>query len=211
MIEIPAARPAGMTEQWPGQYDIFSWLEFVVAAPGLLHVVTTRKTTGMANANFNAWMLPVGDADRYCAVIAILRHQHTFTNILREREWCVNIPRDDQYDQLLRTVQCGPGDDGADELAHAGFTAAPAQSVAAPRMAEAGLVMECRLEWDRPLLDGSRWHLFCGRVTHVAMQDAVAAENPQERLRALMPMYNIHNPLNPRTLRHGGDTHIRLA
>jgi hypothetical protein len=47
------------------------------------------------------------------------------------------------------------------------------------------MVLECTLAWHRPLYEDSRWHLFVGRVLHVAADEAAMAVDPDRRLQAL--------------------------
>jgi flavin reductase (DIM6/NTAB) family NADH-FMN oxidoreductase RutF len=57
-----------------------------------------------------------------------------------------------------------------------------AHTVQAPRIAECAIVLECKLAWHRPLYKDSQWHLFVGRVQHVAMDEAAMAADPDERV-----------------------------
>jgi flavin reductase (DIM6/NTAB) family NADH-FMN oxidoreductase RutF len=50
-----------------------------------------------------------------------------------------------------------------------------AKAVQAPRIAECAVNLECSLEWNRPLYEGSRWHLLVGEVLHIAMDEAAMA------------------------------------
>ena len=69
----------------------------------------------------------------------------------------------------------------------------------APRIAECPVNLECRLEWHRPLYEDSRWHLFTGRVLHLAMDEAVMVPDPVERMQAMQLMYNVRSTVNPLT------------
>ena len=42
-IELDAERPENFRVEWDGQYDIFSYLEFVCSVPSPMFLVTTRK------------------------------------------------------------------------------------------------------------------------------------------------------------------------
>ena len=90
--EIGITRPEVLIEDWPGKYEVFSWLEFVVTVPNPIFLVTTRKANGAPNANLQSWGLLVGEAGNYTSLFALLDHAHTYDNILREREWCVGYP-----------------------------------------------------------------------------------------------------------------------
>ena len=153
--EISIAQPAHLTEDWPGKFDFFSWLEYVVTVPNPIFLITTRKANGAPNANLHSWGLLTGDRDHYSSLLALLNNCHTYANIQREREWCINFPSFEQYPQCFETIHCNRPDN--DEITEAGFTVEPARMVQAPRIAECMVSLECRLEWQRPLLEGSRW------------------------------------------------------
>jgi flavin reductase (DIM6/NTAB) family NADH-FMN oxidoreductase RutF len=193
--EIGIAQPSYLVEDWPGKYDVFSWLEYVVTVPNPIFLVTTRKANGAANANLQSWGLLVGDHDHYSSLLALLEHTHTYANILREGEWCLNYPSVKHHSQCFETIRGNEPDN--DEIADAGLTAEAAQTVQAPRIAECAINLECKLAWHRPLDEDSRWHLFLGRVLHVAVDEAGVAIDPDQRIQALGLMYNVRGTVNP--------------
>jgi flavin reductase (DIM6/NTAB) family NADH-FMN oxidoreductase RutF len=193
--EIGIDQPSYLIEDWPGKYDVFSWLEYVVTVPNPVCIVTTRKANGAANANLHAWGFLVGERDHYSSLLALLSHTHTYANILREGEWCVNFPSVKHYLQCFETIRCNGPDN--DEIADAGLTTEPARVVQAPRIAECAIVLECKLDWYRPLYGDSQWHLFVGRVLHVAMDETAMVVDPDQRVQALGLMYNVRGTVNP--------------
>jgi flavin reductase (DIM6/NTAB) family NADH-FMN oxidoreductase RutF len=195
--EIGIEQPPYLVEDWPGKYGVFSWLEYVVTVPNPIFLVTTRKANGQPNANLHSWGLLVGERDNYTSLLALLRHTHSYDNILREGEWCLNFPSLDSYSQCIQTVHCTSL--AADEITEAGFTVEAARTVAAPRIAEALVSIECRLEWERPLYENSQWHLFAGKVQHLAMDEAAMAATPEERLANMKLMYNVRSTVHPLT------------
>ncbi len=198
--EFPAAHPAGLEPAWPGQFELFSWLNFAASIPGVVFLVTTRKEDGAPNACLHAWGMLAGEKDQYACVLAVPDYTHTYRNILREGEWCVNFPRFDRYPESFKTIGCAPE---ADELAAAGFTAEEAHTVRAPRIAECPVALECRLDWHRPQLEGSKWHLFAGRVEHLALAPEVMEPDPAKRLEAMGLMYSFNEPIHPETFARG--------
>lgn len=193
--EIDIAQPSYLVEDWPGKYDVFSWLEYVVTIPNPMFVITTRKANGAANANLHAWGLLVGERDHYSSLLALLEQTHTVANILREGEWCLNFPSVALYPQCFETIHCNGPDN--DEIADAGLTAEPAQTVQAPRLAECAINLECKLSWHRPLYEDSQWRLFVGRVQHAAIDEAALAVEPEQRIANLGLMYNVRGTVNP--------------
>jgi flavin reductase (DIM6/NTAB) family NADH-FMN oxidoreductase RutF len=195
--EIDFTQPAYLVEDWPGKYEAFSWLEYVVTVPNPIYIVTTRKENGAPNANLQSWGLLVGKAGSYSSLLALLEHSHTYGHILHEGEWCVNFPSFEHYPHCFETIYVNAADN--DEITEAGFTVEPAKVVRAPRVAECPVCLECHLEWHRPLYEGSPVHLFAGRVVHLAMDEAVMAPDPVERMRAMRLMYNVRSTVHPLT------------
>lgn len=195
--EIGIAQPEYLIEDWPGKYKFFSWLEYIVTVPNPIFLVTTRKANGAPNANLQSWGLLIGEKGNYSSLVALLNHTHTYDNILREEEWCVGFPSFEDHQQCFETIHCNALDN--DEITAAGFTIEKAKTVQAPRIAECSVTLECRLEWHRPLYESSRWHLFVGRVLHVAMEEAVMVPDPVERMRTMGLMYNVRSTVNPLT------------
>jgi flavin reductase (DIM6/NTAB) family NADH-FMN oxidoreductase RutF len=193
--EIGIDQPPYLVEDWPNKYQVFSWLEYVVTVPNPIFLVTTRKANGAANANLHSWGLLVGERDHYSSLLALLEHTHTCANIVREGEWCLNYPSVEQQAQCFETIHCNGPDN--DEIVDAGLTVQPARTVQAPRIAECAIVLECKLDWHRPLYEDSQWHLFVGRVLHVAMDERAMAVDPDQRLQALGLMYNVRGTVHP--------------
>ena len=195
--EISITQPEYLIEDWPGKYEVFSWLEYIVTVPNPIYLITTRKANGAPNANLQSWGLLVGERGNYSSLLALLDQTHTYGNILREGEWCICFPSFGHYPKCFETIQHNAPDN--DEITEAGLTVELAKSVQAPRIAECSVNLECRLEWHRPLYEDSRWHLFTGRVLHIAMEEAMMVPDPIERVRTMGLMYNIRSTVNPMT------------
>jgi flavin reductase (DIM6/NTAB) family NADH-FMN oxidoreductase RutF len=193
--EIGIVQPEYLIEDWPAKYEVFSWLEYVVTVPNPIFLITTRKANGASNANLHSWGLLTGERGNYSSLLALLDHTHTYANILREGEWCVNFPSFEHYPQCFETIYCNAPDN--DEITEAGFTLEPARTVRAPRIAECLVNLECRLEWHRPLYENSRWHVLVGRVLHVAVAETAMVPNPVERMKVMGLMYNVRSTVNP--------------
>lgn len=193
--EIDITQPESLTEDWPGKYEVFSWLEYVVTIPNPIFIITTRKANGASNANLHSWGLLIGDKGNYSSLLALLDHSHTYDHILREMEWCIGFPSFEHYPKCFETIYCNAPDN--DEIMEAGFTCESAKTVQAPRITECSVSLECRLEWHRPLYESSHWHIFAGRVLHLAMDEAMMVPDPIKRIRAMSLMYNIRSTVNP--------------
>ena len=195
--EISITQPEFLVEDWPGKYDIFSWLEYIVTVPNSIFIVTTRKVNGAPNANLQSWGLLIGEKGNYSSLLALLDNSHTYENILREGEWCVCFPSFQHYRECFETIRLNTQDN--DEITDSGFSIESPKCVQAPRIAECSINLECRLEWHRPLYENSPWHLFAGRVVHLGMEEDATAIDPVERMRILGLMYNVRGTVNPLT------------
>jgi flavin reductase (DIM6/NTAB) family NADH-FMN oxidoreductase RutF len=193
--EIKVSTPENLEEIWPGSYQLFSWLEYVVTIPHPLFVITTRKPNGKPNACLHSWGFLVGDRDNYTSILAVLDYYHTYENILREGEWCLNYPSVDDYEKCFQTIHVNEADN--DEITEAGLTVESSQVIRAPRIAECQINLECQLEWHHSLYEDSQWHLTAGRVVHAAMDENVLTRDPAERMRNMRLMYNIRGTINP--------------
>ncbi len=193
--EIAVKTPENLEEIWPGSYDLFSWLDYVVTIPNVISLVTTRKANGAPNACLHAWGMLLGDRDNYTSLLAMHDYFHTYANIVREGEWCVNFPSLELYPQSFETIHVNHPHN--DEITDASLTVEASKMVQAPRIGECAVNLECKLEWHRPLHEGSSWVLVAGKVVHVAMDDTVMGTDPAERMGAMRLMFNIRGLINP--------------
>jgi flavin reductase (DIM6/NTAB) family NADH-FMN oxidoreductase RutF len=206
--EISITQPEYLVEDWSGKYEVFAWLEYIVTVPNPIFFITTRKPNGAPNANLNSWGFLIGEKDNYSSLMALLDNSHTYQNILREGEWCVCFPSFQYYRQCFETIRLNAPDN--DEITDSGFTVELPKSVQAPRIAECAINLECRLEWHRALYENSRWHLFVGRVLHLAMDESVMIPNPVERMRIMELMYNVRSTVHPMTGKQYGPNTLGL-
>lgn len=206
--ELGLTQPDYLIEDWPNKYEVFSWLEYIITVPNPIFLITTYKENGKPNANLHSWGFPVGDRGQFSFLLALLDGTHTFTNILRTGEFCVNYPSLKDAAACFETIQKnGPEND---EITDAGLTLEPACLVSAPRVAECFFNLECRLEWNRPIREGSRWHTMLARVEHVAVDETVMFPEPEERARRMGLMYNMRSCVNPLTGEYYGPNTLGL-
>ena len=168
--EIPREKPESIVSLWPGHLDMFSHIDYVAGVPQAIFLVTTVKPDGKINACLQSWTAFGGGGDGYYAVMAGLANWgHTYQNIMRDQEFCINFLSPKYYDACKKTIEVN--DQDVDELEAAGLTAEPAAHVKPPRIKEAFLVYECRLTSDTPLANKGAARLIVGEVIHAA-QDA---------------------------------------
>lgn len=207
--EISITQPEYLIEDWPRKYEVFSWLEYIVTVPNPIFLVTTYKENGRPNANLHSWGYPIGDRDNYSFLLSLLDDTHTFANILRTGEFCVNYPSFKDCPACFETIaKNGPEND---EIGDAGLTLEASQVVKAPRVAECFFNLECRLEWNRPIREGSRWQTLLARVVHAAVDEAVMVPEPEERARRMQLMYNMRSNVNALTGEYYGPNTLALV
>lgn len=195
-IEIGAQKPVNFKEYWPGQYEFFSHFEYVSGVPHGLFLITTIKENGKPNINFHSWSAFTGDSGGYYAVLGGLgMHTHTYANILRSGEFCVNFISSRYYDAALRTIE--HNEDETDEFAAGGFTLEAAVTVKVPRIKEAFLCFECTLKSTEDLSGKGITSLVIGRVNHAAVEEN--NHNIDKVCGADGFMFDVHSPKNPLT------------
>jgi hypothetical protein len=138
--EINITQPEYLVEDWPGKYEVFSWLEYIVTVPNPIFFITTRKPNGAPNANLSSWGFLIGEKGNYSSVIALLDNSHTYQNILREGEWCVCFPSFQHYRQCFETIRLNSQDN--DEITDSGFTSS------CPRVCGLPVLRNARSTWN---------------------------------------------------------------
>jgi len=191
-IEISENRPEYFKENWPGQYDVFSHFEFACGIPSALFAITTLKENGKPNVSFNAWSSFTGDGSGFYAVIPSMLHRtHTYKNILRTGEFVINFINKDYFDACKATIS--DNDDETDEFEVGNFTKEQAGTVSCPRIKEAFLCLECKLEKEIALNEKAVSSIMIGRVQHIAAQEEYA-KGIDGKYGDDGFMLNIHNP-----------------
>jgi flavin reductase (DIM6/NTAB) family NADH-FMN oxidoreductase RutF len=201
--EVGVERQSHFKEPWPNAHQIFSWMEYAISVPYPTYLITTLKENGRPNACWHSWGCFSGDAQGYRSLIVVARGGHTYDNILRTREWCINLPTLQQQEQCRKTIEYNGIDN--DEITDAGFTVEAPRLIRSPRIAECLVNMECVLEWHRPLFEGGCQHVFVGKVVHVAMDDRACEIDVRKRLETLDTMFNVMSTLDPLTGETGSD------
>ncbi|MBI9051359.1 MAG: flavin reductase [Anaerolineaceae bacterium] len=171
-IEIGNTKPDHFATYWPEQYELFSHFEYACGIPSVLHTITTLKENGKPNVNFNFAASFTGDGDGYFAIVPLMQHSHTYQNIKRSGEFVINFVSKDYYDHCYDTITHNEED--TDELEAGGFHREAAKTVSCPRMQEAFLVLECKLEKELDLSGSGKAALLIGRVNHIAMEEKYA-------------------------------------
>ena len=166
--EIGRIKPENFHDQWPGEFEIFSHFEMALGIPHALFLITTVKENGQPNACFQSWSSFYGDRGGYYAVTPLVQRTHTYQNILRTREFCVNFLSARYFDACYQTVF--HNEEETDEIAVGGFTSEPATCLAVPRIKEAFLSLECTLNTTLDLSQQGIQALVIGDVLSAAIE-----------------------------------------
>ena len=148
-IDFPVTSPQGVRPGWEGQFQVFSWYNFVLNVPTPLYIVTTLKKNGLPNAQLTAWGMLLGSGLEPKFMLQLMNTSDTLSLIERTGEFVVNFPSYELKERLLRCTVHYP--EGVDELSASGLTPEESSLVSAPRVKECYGHFECTLDWSRPL------------------------------------------------------------
>jgi flavin reductase (DIM6/NTAB) family NADH-FMN oxidoreductase RutF len=194
-LEILTPKPDYFQEEWPGHYDIFHWFEFVCGIPHLLFMISTYKNNGKPNLCFHSWSSFSGDGGGFFAIMpGILCRSHTYENILRTKEFCINFLSPDYLERCQKTISENSYE--ADEFAVGGFTLEASKTIKSPRIKESFLSLECTLELEKDLSQKGIAALIIGKVNALAL-DETFAKSPANKYSREGFTFNIHQPKNP--------------
>ncbi|MBN2532810.1 MAG: flavin reductase [Spirochaetales bacterium] len=205
-------RPEYFKENWEGKWKVFSWIEFVCAIPHVLFMVTTLKENGLPNASFQSWSSFTGEGDNYYIIMSgVMKHTHTFANIKRNKEFCINFLNKNYLDQCWKTIKEHNFDN--DEITAAGFTLEDSRSIKVPGIKESFLKMECCYEWEKELCPNSHNITICGIVKHISIDEHFAKAVTKDKYGKDSFMFHLHSPINPFTgeIHNGGVGTIEYA
>ena len=192
------AKPEKMTENWPYEFNAFSWQDFVTAIPYELILVTTYKSNGKENACLQSWSTFVGDSGEFiCIIGSVSRSGHLYQSLKETRCCVLNFPSRDIYDKCLKTIEVNGFDN--DEITLSGLTAEKAKTVNAPRIEECFLNIECEFLWEHEHFEGSSEVTIALKAKHICMDSDHFDESKLGRYGKTGYIYNIHSPRNPET------------
>jgi flavin reductase (DIM6/NTAB) family NADH-FMN oxidoreductase RutF len=204
--EIGDQKPDNLKEYWPGQYDLFSHFEYLSGVPHALFLITTRKENGKPNACYHSWSAFGGDSGGFFAVLTgLMQHTHTYKNILREKEFCINFLSSEYDPHCWKTVTDNAED--VDEIEMAGLTSEPAAVVSAPRIREAFLTFECKLQSNTDLSGKGISAMIVGKVVNAAVDESHRSIDSVTKHFT----YYIHAPKDPATGEGEAEAHAKLT
>lgn len=183
-VNIPDRPPKGA--EFPGH---LAWYFSNILLPCPLTIITTIDEKGVPNAQPNTWGLPCGSGNLQKFLFATSTHAHTAENLLKTREFVVNIPSSDVVNKMLRTVEHYPR--GTDEIAASGLTTLPSRKVRPPRIAECKAHLECEHLWHR--IDGEppgpQSIIIAGRVVAASADSEVLRGSLEQKLASMNTPY----------------------
>ena len=168
-IEIGSSKPDNFIDRWDGEFRIFSHFEMALGIPHSLFLITTLKENGKPNACFQSWSSFSGDEGGYFALTPLVRTTHTYRNILRTREFCINFISARYFDACYETIRNNTEE--TDEIAAGGFTAEEGSCIRSPRIREAFMSLECALQSESDLSGRGITALIIGRVLSAAVDE----------------------------------------
>ncbi len=193
-INIGRTKPETYKEDWPGQYKFFSHYEYAAGIPQVLFIITTLKENGKPNLCFHSWSSFSGDHGGYFAVLTgLMNHSHTYMNITRDEELCINFISQEYYENAIKTITENELD--SDEAIAGSFTTEPSSIINSPRIKEAFISYECKLKSISDLSGKGISSLVIGEVVNAAVYEGY---NDISKICSNDGfMYNVHCPKDP--------------
>lgn len=186
-----SATPPGMAKFNMEMYG-FSWIDFVTAIPSPLLLATNYKENGKPNACFQSWACFRG---KYAILSNVNTGGHFYQAVRESGVTVLNFPTAGIYDKCAATIVNNGYDD--DEITQSGLTVEPAASVNAPRIKECFMCLECRLLWEKPIVEGDNSVVMCFEIIHVAVEEENLDESGRGRYGETGFIFNLHHPINP--------------
>ena len=147
----------------------FSWLEYVLAIPSPLVLVTSYKENGLPNAAMQSWCTFTGNEGYHCIFSCVHKAEHMYSSILATKHFTVNFPSKDIFIKCMKTIDNNGFE--SDEIIACGLTVVPAKKVNAPMVEECFLNLECEFEWEKELVAGGEHVVICGKIVGFSMDE----------------------------------------
>ncbi len=179
-FEHGSAKPENFKVDWEGQFSVLPWMAYISAIPHVIFMITTLKEDGTPNAALQGWSSFSGEGDNYFALISgVLKHSHTYTNIIRDEEFCINFLSPRYLENYKRSIS--ENSEEIDEIVNSGFTHEKSKTISVPRIKESFLKLECSLVWVKELVPDGINSTICGRVNHISAAEDFSTKSVSER------------------------------
>lgn len=167
-IEISKDFPNYFKSSYPEEFELFSHFEVTAGIPTVLFAITTWKENGKPNVCFHSWSCFHGDKTAFFVVMGNLyQHTHTYTNIKREKCFCINFLPISYYGQLVDTIK--ENDLETDEFEAGKFNLSKAHTIHAPMINEAFMNIECTLKSVEDLSGAGMTAMIIGQIQHISV------------------------------------------
>lgn len=175
----------------------FHWLEHVTAIPAPLVLVTGYKENGLANGTMQSWFCFSNENDFYCIFGSVNKYTHMYEIASKKKQMVINFPDRTCLEKCMNTIANNSYD--KDELSASNLHYRDGSKVKAPVVEECFLNLECEVEWERDLFEGSDHVVLCVRIVNIWMDEAHYNSEKYGRYGETGYLYNIHSPFNPET------------
>jgi len=187
-IDIPVNIPEDVSfPEYKDKYQLRRWIWRHVQIPYPMYVITTIDENGVPNAEVNTWGLPFGFAPDQMFIFICGKAHHTAQNVLRSKEFVVNVPDSSIGQKAEKTAT--PYPKGTDEIKESGLTTTPSKVVKPPRVKECKAHFECTLEWYRYIDKDGKVIVFCGRIVAVSADKNVLVGDIESKIRRMKTIY----------------------
>ena len=169
-IDLPIVPPSDVKQGWEGQFQVFSWYNFVINVPTSVFMVTTLKENGLSNVQLNAWGMLIGSGIEPKYILQVMNNSDTLRLIKENKEFVINLPTYDLKEKFLNTSK--HFEDETDEIIASGLTPEESTKVAAPRIKECYAHLECIFDWAKEVEDEVKVNtLIQGKVVSATVDD----------------------------------------
>jgi len=201
-IDVPLAIPEDAEfPECEDRSQLDRWLWRHIQIPQLLYLITTLNADGSPNCEVNNRGLPFGPLPTQQFAFVCWREHHTAQNVLRDREFVVNIPGATILEEAWKTARAY--DCGTDEIAESGLTSVDARVVRPPRIRECTLHLECELDWYRAVGEAGMI-LFCGRIVAASGDREALAGDVERKLAYVRPVFVMPHGIDTTRMRLTG-------
>ncbi|MDP4093413.1 MAG: flavin reductase [Bacillota bacterium] len=191
-IELGAATPEGLKENYPGQFEVGRWLDNIIPFPMQIFIVTTRKKNGLNNAQLNSWGMTAGPGSKPRFLFQDMEYTDTYKLINVTGEFVINLFPKEIRDNAFKTAL--HYEENIDEVLESGLTPIEGLKTNACRIKECVAHYECKLEWTKPL--GNGHVLVCGEIVSASVDEGLLTGDLKEILETADIMFYLKSPID---------------
>ena len=163
------------------------WYADKLVMPLPIGIITTLSSEGIVNAAPYSLISPYDVSGQTPQMmLALRRRSHTFKNIKATKEFVVNFPRADQFEQINEVFRFYP--EGVNELEYTCYTQIDSKKVAPPSIKECPQQIECTLSEHMEI--GKSQGLIIGDIVEIVMDSELVGLGRGDRIEKLnLPVY----------------------